>query len=114
MAEILVTTEPHPDLAIARRLGVVGGECVVGLNALRDIAALLKDITGKRLETAEAKYREAREVVLGQLRERAAALGADAVIAVQFTHGELTGGEKAMLTCVAVGTAVKLAAPPRP
>ena len=105
---MLLTTEQSPALAIDLRLGIVSGQCVLGLNIFRDITALFKDLTGRRLGTAEMKYAEARESVIAQLKGQAEALGADAVIAIQFSHGELTGGDKAMLTCSAVGTAVKL------
>ena len=105
---MILTTEHGAALDVVERLGIVSGQCVVGLNVLRDITALLKDLTGQRLGTAEAKYAEAREAVLRQLREQAEQLGADAVVRVQITHGELTGGDKAMLTCFGVGTAVKL------
>lgn len=106
---MILTTEQQPSLEITERLGIASGQCVVGLNVLRDVTALLKDLTGQRLGTAEAKYAEARQVALEQLRDSALRLGADAVIAIQFTHGELTGGDKAMLTCMAVGTAVRVA-----
>ena len=74
----------------------------------RDVTALLKDLSGMRLEAAEKKYGEATGIVAAQLEAQAAELGADAVVGIQFTYSELTGGEKAMLTCIGVGTAVKL------
>ncbi len=107
---MILTTENHSGLNVQARLGLVHGQCVVGLNVIRDVTALFKDLTGQRLATAETKYKDARQAVLDQIQEQAQALGADAVVAIQFTHSELTGGEKAMLTCMAVGTAVKLAA----
>ena len=110
MAGIMLTTECAHSLPVESRLGLVSGQCVVGLNVLRDVTALFKDLTGKRLDTAEAKYAEARSAVIAQLEAQAQELGAHAVVGIQFTHGELTGGEKAMLTCVAVGTAVTLQA----
>jgi uncharacterized protein YbjQ (UPF0145 family) len=105
---ILLTTEPSPDLPILERLGIVTAECVRGLNLLKDIGALFTDVVGKRSRAAEERLREMRETALGELRERAAELSADAVVAVRLDFGELTGGGKAMLVCVASGTAVKL------
>lgn len=108
---MLLTTEQSPALPIKSRLGLVSGQCVIGLNILRDVTALFKDLTGQRLGTAESKYALAREAVVEQLKLQADSLGADAIIAIQFDHGELTGGSKAMLTCSAVGTAIKLGVP---
>lgn len=105
---MFLTTEQTASFPISKRLGIVSGQYVIGLNVVRDLAALFKDFTGKRLQIAETKYAEARDAVIEQLIAQANELGADAIIAIQFSYGELTGGEKAMLTCLAVGTAVKL------
>jgi uncharacterized protein YbjQ (UPF0145 family) len=52
--------------------------------------------------------RELREQAVEELREEAARLGADAVVAVDLDYSEFSGGGKSMLFLVANGTAVRL------
>lgn len=52
--------------------------------------------------------RELREQAVEELRQEAARLGADAVVAVDLDYSEFSGGGKSMLFLVANGTAVRL------
>lgn len=108
---VIVTTTPIvPGRAVAQVLDVVSGECVYGVNVLRDLLAAAVDITGGRNGSAQKVLRDARIAAIAQVKAEAFALGADAVIGLQFTFNEFSGGGKSMIYAVATGTAVRLSA----
>jgi uncharacterized protein YbjQ (UPF0145 family) len=65
----------------------------------------LRDIVGGRSGTYEKELQRAREIALKELEERAAALGANAVVGVDLDY-EVMGRENGMLMVSASGTAV--------
>ncbi|WP_296663066.1 YbjQ family protein, partial [Roseovarius sp.] len=85
--------------------GIVVGEAIMGANIVRDFFAQITDVVGGRSDSYESKLREAREVALSELQERAAELGADAVVGVDLDY-EVVGDS--MLMVSASGTAVVL------
>jgi len=104
---IWLTTETAPSgLAIEKRLGIVTAECAFGMHLFKDIFAAARDIFGGRSDTVQSTLKQARNSALEELRLEAAALGADAVIAVDLDYSEISGGGKSMLFLVASGTAV--------
>ena len=68
----------------------------------------MSDVFGGRSEAVQGTLRRARQTCLTELKKEAAAIGADAVIAVDLDYSEFSGGGKSMLFLVASGTAVKL------
>jgi uncharacterized protein YbjQ (UPF0145 family) len=106
-AKIILTTESAHDLPIDRRLDIVTAEVVIGLHVFKDIAADFRDIFGGRSKVMQNGLRDARKTALDELRREAAALGADAVVAIDLDYSELSGPGK-MLFLVASGTAVTL------
>jgi uncharacterized protein YbjQ (UPF0145 family) len=96
------------NLPISKRLEIITAEAVVGMNIFQDIGSALRDIVGGRNATYQTKLREARHVVLDELRHEAHRIGADAVVAVDLDYSEISGGGKSMLFLVASGTAVRL------
>lgn len=109
-AGVILTTEAAHNLPVTERLGLVAGERVFGLNILKDLFAEVRDIVGGRSATLERALQDARSGALTSISERAAALGADAVVGIALTHSEVTGlpGGGGMIMVVATGTAVKL------
>jgi uncharacterized protein YbjQ (UPF0145 family) len=106
---VLLTTAPSVDgYRVSRTLDIVSAECVLGLNFLRDFLAGLTDAFGGRSLTTQQGLRQAKETCLRELRNEAANLGADAVIAVTMDYNEFSGQGKSMLFLVASGTAVHL------
>jgi len=71
----------------------------------RDIAAALKQIVGGEIKSYTDMMKAARKQALNRLKEEAAKLGADAVIAVRFTSTQIMTGAAEIL---AYGTAVRL------
>jgi uncharacterized protein YbjQ (UPF0145 family) len=107
---MLITTTPTVE---GRRItrycgvvcGVVCGEAIMGANIFKDLFAGLRDIVGGRSGTYEKELQRAREIALQELEERAASLGANAVVGVDLDY-EVMGRENGMLMVAASGTAV--------
>ena len=93
---ILTTTPTIEGRTIVEYKGVVFGEVIVGVNFIKDFAAGLRDIFGGRSNTYE-----------NELRSRAMALGADAVVGIDIDY-EVLGQNGGMMMVTVSGTAVKL------
>jgi uncharacterized protein YbjQ (UPF0145 family) len=106
MSEIIVSTTSRLEGRPAQQyLGIVTGEVIVGANLFRDIFASIRDIVGGRSGAYEEVLQRAREQAIGEMRMRAAALGANAVVGVDLDY-ETVGSKGSMLMVTASGTAI--------
>lgn len=105
---IITTTDTIDGRTIADYLGIVTGEAVMGTNVFRDLFAGIRDIVGGRSGSYEKELRRAQELAVAEMAERAAELGADAVVGVDLDYQHLGGEGKSMLMVCANGTAVKV------
>ena len=105
---ILTTTPTIEGRTITEYRGVVFGEVIEGVNFLRDFAASIRNVVGGRSNSYEEELVQARTQALDELRQRAARLGADAVVGIDIDY-EVLGANGNMLMVTASGTAVKLA-----
>jgi uncharacterized protein YbjQ (UPF0145 family) len=106
---ILTTSIEIPNRKVESVVSIVASEAALGMNVFRDIANSWRDFVGGRANSAQKSLREARLACLDELKREAAAIGADAVIAVDLDYNELsTGGSGGILFVAASGTAVKL------
>jgi uncharacterized protein YbjQ (UPF0145 family) len=104
---ILTTTDTIEGRTIADYKGIVTGEAILGTNIFRDLFAGIRDLVGGRSGAYEEVLKEARETALRELREQAAALGANAVIGVDIDYETIsTGSSGSMMMVSASGTAV--------
>lgn len=104
---ITSTTPQLAEREIARTLGVVSGEAIIGAHIFRDMFAGITNIIGGRAGGYEKALREARDIALREMCEEATRLGADAVVGVDLDY-EALGIDNGMLMVTAAGTAVKL------
>lgn len=104
---ILSTTPTLEGKPIKGYLGLVAGETIVGANVVRDFFASITDVIGGRAGAYEEVLGRARREALAELEDRAADLGADAVVGIDLSY-EAIGGTGSMLMVTATGTAVKL------
>ena len=104
---ITTTTPEIQGRKIAKYCGIVCGEAVLGANLFKDLFAGIRDLVGGRSGTYEKELQKAREIALSELRERAAELGANAVVGIDLDY-EVLGKENGMLMVTASGTAVVL------
>lgn len=102
---ILSTTHTLEGNTIRRYCGIVTGEAILGANIFKDLFASVRDIIGGRSDAYEKELTRAREIAFNELRERAVALGANAVVGVDIDYG-VVGQKGSMLMVSASGTAV--------
>ena len=101
---ITTTTPTIEGHSIARYHGIVVGEAILGANVFRDVFASITDIVGGRSGAYEKSLQEARETALRELEERAAMIGANAVVGVDLDYEVVNN----MLMVSASGTAVTI------
>ena len=105
---MIVTTTPAVEgRKIVAYKGIVFGEEVSGVNFIKDMFSSITDMIRGRSGTYEKELQEAREKALAEMSERAAKLGADAVVGVDVDY-EVLGETNGMLMVSVSGTAVKL------
>jgi uncharacterized protein YbjQ (UPF0145 family) len=105
---LIITTTPNIEgRKVVGYLGIVSGEAIMGANIFKDVFASIRDIVGGRSAAYEQELIRAKEIALQEMQERAAALGADAIVAVDLDY-EVLGTGNSMLMVSASGTAVKL------
>lgn len=104
---IVITTNTIEGNPIQQYLGVISSETIIGANIFKDIFAGLRDIVGGRSGTYERVIQEAKQTALSELQQKAAAIGANAIVGVDLDF-ETVGGKGSMLMVVASGTAVKV------
>jgi Uncharacterized conserved protein len=102
---MIVTTTPSVEgRRIAAYHGIVTGEAILGANIFKDLFAGIRDIVGGRSAAYEQELARARATALAEMEERAAALGANAVVGVDLDYEVINN----MLMVSASGTAVTL------
>ena len=105
---MIVTTPPSVEgRRITEYKGVVFGEVIAGVNFVKDFVAGLSNFFGGRSGTYEEELINARQQALAEMEQRAAQLGADAVVGVDIDY-EVLGADNGMLMVTASGTAVRL------
>ena len=105
---MIVTTTPSVEgRRITEYKGVVFGEVIAGVNFVKDFVAGLSNFFGGRSGTYEEELINARQQALAEREQRAAQLGADAVVGVDIDY-EVLGADNGMLMVTASGTAVRL------
>ncbi|QOL80167.1 heavy metal-binding domain-containing protein [Pseudooceanicola spongiae] len=103
---ILTTTNSIEGRKITEYRGIVVGEAIMGANVVRDFFAGITDIIGGRSGAYESKLQDARDTAMRELEQRAASLGANAVVGVDLDY-EVVGDS--MLMVSVSGTAVVVA-----
>lgn len=102
---IITTTPAIEGKTILEYKGIVFGEVISGVNVIKDFTAGLSNFFGGRSGTYEQELQEARTNALNEMEQRAARMGANAVIGVDIDY-EVLGADNGMLMVTASGTAV--------
>ena len=103
---MLMTTTPNIEgKHIVRYCGIVAGEAILGANLFKDLFAGIRDLVGGRSGTYERELQRARDIAMKELADRAAELGANAIIGIDLDY-EVLGERNGMLMVSASGTAV--------
>ena len=104
---IISTTHSVEGRQITAYLDIVSAESVQGVNVIRDMFAGMRDFFGGRSQTLERALKEARIQATDELKDRARALQADAVVGGDFEIS-MPAGKGGMVVVFVTGTAVKL------
>ena len=103
---MIITTTPniegHP---IKEYKGLVTGETIIGANFLKDFLAGITDFFGGRSSSYEAVLAKAKDEALREMQDRAAAMGANAIVGIDLDY-EVLGQDNSMLMVTSSGTAV--------
>ena len=83
---IVTTTNSVDGYRVSGYYGIVFGEVITGINFLRDLGAGIRNLVGGRSEGYEQELMQARTEALQELEQRAASLGAHAVICVDMDY----------------------------
>jgi uncharacterized protein YbjQ (UPF0145 family) len=105
-AMLLTTSHTLQGIEVTKYLGVVSAECAYGMNMFKDMFANVRNLVGGRSAAVEDTMRDSRETVLLELKRKAYAKGANAVIAVDLDYTQLGAGGNMMVLVTASGTAV--------
>src|SRR3990172_2657888 len=102
---LLVTTPNIEGAEIAEYFGIVTGEAILGANIFRDLFAGIRDIVGGRSAAYERELSKARDIAIEEMTQRAAVMGANAIVGVDLDYETIEVGGS-MLMVSASGTAV--------
>ena len=105
---MIITTTPSVEgKKIREYRGIVFGEVIAGVNFIKDFTAGLSNLFGGRSGTYEEELVQARHQAMDEMCQRAARMGADAVVGVDIDY-EVLGADNGMLMVTVSGTAVVL------
>lgn len=103
---MLITTTPGIEgRPVTEYLGIVTAQGVLGVNAVKDVSAGMRNIFGGRIKSYENELASGVSDALAEMEKQAAKLGADAVVGVDVDYESMGSN---MLIVSASGTAVKL------
>lgn len=102
---ILSTTHELQGFTIYEYRGIVFGEVITGVNFLKDMGAAFRDMFGGRSQGYEEELIQARNEALGELAQRAAEIGCNAVVGCKMDY-EVLGANGSMLMVTVSGTGV--------
>jgi len=80
----VVTLHHFPGRKIEKVVGVVTAEVVLGTGLITEMSTAFADLLGTRGTEFEAKWREAKEAALDELRRNAREMGCNAVLGVDM------------------------------
>ena len=101
---VITTTNEIQDKKVMEYKGIVFGEVISGVNMFKDLGANLRNIFGGRSKGYEDELLAARKNALEEMKNRAASLGANAIIGVKMDY-EVLGADNGMLMVTCSGTA---------
>ncbi|HHV30452.1 putative heavy metal-binding protein [Acetivibrio mesophilus] len=102
---LITTTNGVEGRKVVEYKGIVFGEVISGVDFIKDFAAGLSNFFGGRSKSYEGELIEAREGAIREMSNRAAQIGANAIIGVDVDY-EVLGQGGNMLMVTASGTAV--------
>lgn len=102
---IVTTTNAIEGKTVQEYKGIVFGEVITGVNMFKDIGVGLRNVFGGRSKGYEDELKSAREEAIEKMKERAAQIGANAIIGMKMDY-EILGADNGMMMVTCSGTAV--------
>lgn len=103
---MIVTTTPIIEgKKIIEYKGVVFGEVITGVDFIKDFAAGLTNFFGGRSKSYEGELLYARQNAIAEMEQRAADMGANAVVGIDVDYEVLGQGGNMLMVSIS-GTAV--------
>lgn len=102
---IITTTPKIEGQKIIEYKGIVFGEVISGIDFIKDFGASIRNVFGGRSAGYEDELLKARTEAISEMEQRAAKMGANAVVGVDVDY-EVLGQGNNMLMVTASGTAV--------
>jgi len=93
---------------VARFLGIVNGEAIIGANIFRDLFSSVRDVVGGRAGGYERALSGARDETVEDMMAAAKELGANGIVGIDFDY-EVLGEANGMMMVAVSGTAVTMA-----
>lgn len=105
---VTVTTPFLEGYTVVQHLGIVCGQAVMATNIAQELTASFLNVKGGRVKDFEAVIRKAREEAKAEMEAEAVALGANAVIMVEFEFNSIgtDAAIRQMFVAYVSGTAV--------
>lgn len=102
---IITTTPILENKTVKEYLGVVASETILNTHFIREFLSSVVQAMGGRVDPPENRLAEARDTALRALEEKAAALGADAVVGLKIRY---VSPNDIFLIIAVSGTAVRV------
>ncbi len=102
---LAVTTPGVEGYRIARYIGIVAGETIIGKGIKTEILAMHRDLAEAQVTEWENDIQKARYSAIVEMSTRAQTFGANAVVGVALDY-ELMGPQSSIILVTATGTAV--------
>lgn len=103
---LTVTTNSIEGKKITAYKGIVFGEIIAGINVIKDIAAGLTNFFGGRSGSYEEELVMARSQALQEMEQRAAQMGANAIVGAKIDYETIGNQGSNMIMVIASETAV--------
>jgi len=103
---ITITTETAPNLNITERIDVISAQAAFEINNFKDVILGIMNPVKGRSNELETQLEELRRKSTLELKSKAHAIGANAVVAVDLDLSTVTIGTISMMMMMASGTAV--------
>lgn len=103
---LTVTTHIIEGKKIVEYKGAVFGEIIVGINVIKDFKAGLTNFFGGRSGSYEEELVMGRNQAMQELEQRAADMGANAILGLVVDYEAISNQGSNMLMVIASGTAV--------
>lgn len=105
---LLLTTSVAEGMPVEKYYGLIAANQVAGTGFFKDLTASLSDFFGGNSGAYRESMNELREDVTKSLKEKAAELGANAVIGVRLDFDNISAKDMSMFMVSIQGTAVRL------